>query len=628
MNRLLILIIMVISIAGNSVAQNSYERIAGGNMPDWFRHVLPTSDGGCITAGDTRSFGFGDINNTDGYAVKWNSQGDTLWTRHFGTVNNEEAVSSIENANGYFIVGYNVSATNGYDFYVAQYDVSGNYIGENFYGGSGSEAALAAVAVPGERLALSGYSTTYTNGGTDMYFITVDNQGAQVHDGHFGGAGNETALGMTRTADGGFVGIGYSNSTDPNYNIYVVRVDSDLNLVWAKDFGTGLEDVGFDVAEDGLGNLWLLGYETISPDSSYMVLIKTDANGENAVTLHPATHAGDLGNSIRRTVDGGFIIAGVTGVFGMGSQILLEKLDANGDTVWTRRFGGTMNEYGNAAGVDADGNLYIAGETDGFGISAFDGYLVKVDADGNTPCPAEVSFEMSSDEICEDQTIFFTNTTVSSQQFLWEVNGNSFSDDVNAGYYFSEGGNYQVTLEACSVNASQLVLVHAKPPVHFTYTVSGNSVDFTLDPAAVVNAASVTWNFGDGSPVDSVTVNPSHTYAVPFDYWVVVSVVDSFGCDSMYAEQLDFPTGIGEFSSGDVKLFPNPASDLVIIECDEVITAISIYSASGKLIMSQAAGKNEMEFSLDEFPAGMYLVKMDARSGLVRWAKLLVSGKT
>lgn len=624
MHRLVLLIAMALSTARISVAQNGYERIAGGQLQEWFRHVLPTADGGCISSGATRSFGFGDIYNTDGYSVKWNAEGDTLWSVHFGTAGNEEAVACVENATGYLILGSNTGATNGLQMYAAQYDVDGNFISENFYGGLYSEAALCAVAGDNGEVFIGGYSDTYTNGSIDVYVVKVDANGQQIADAHFGGAGAEATYGMVRTLDGGIVCVGLSNSTDPIFNIYAVKADSDLNFLWAKDFGTAAEDLGWDVAEDESGNLMILGYETLPPDSSYMVVIRTDANGENAVTLHPGTHPGDFGNSIRRTSDGGFIIAGVTATLEKGAQILLEKLNANGDTLWSRNFGGLKSEYGYAAGAAADGSLFVAGETEGFGTDAFDGFVVKTDSNGNIPCPEAVTFESSADTICEDETVFFTNTTVSSRDYSWQVNGSFFSDDTDAGYFFSSAGTYEVSLEACSASAMQEIAVNGKPSAHFTYSLSGNTVQFMLDPEAAENAALILWNFGDGTSADTGSVNPAHTYTTSFDYWVMVEVIDSNGCDSSYVEQLDFPVAISDPLVESLSIYPNPACQSVMVNGEGYISRIELFSNEGRLMAAVSGSDARSPISLVGLSAGSYLLRVEKGNGSVAWQKLIV----
>src|SRR6185295_13615960 len=103
-----------------------------------------------------------------------------------------------------------------------------------------------------------------------------------------------------------------------------------------------------------------------------------------------------------------------------------------------------------------------------------------------------------------------------------------------------------------------------KPPAHFTYTHSGTTVNFTLEPGISVQA--ISWNFGDGSPLNTVDANPSHTYSNPGLYWVIVSVTNEHGCDSTYIEQITLPTGIDEVASNIFNLFPNPAHEFCLLE--------------------------------------------------------------
>src|SRR5258705_13500892 len=115
MKKAFFITILALSTAFLSVAQNGYEKICGGVMPDWFHYVLPTSDGNVIASGGTRSFGFGDVNNYDGYVVKFDANGDTLWSRNFGTAGLDEGLSILENDEGYLVTGY--VSSNGYDVY-------------------------------------------------------------------------------------------------------------------------------------------------------------------------------------------------------------------------------------------------------------------------------------------------------------------------------------------------------------------------------------------------------------------------------------------------------------------------------------------------------------------------------
>jgi hypothetical protein len=107
-----------------------------------------------------------------------------------------------------------------------------------------------------------------------------------------------------------------------------------------------------------------------------------------------------------------------------------------------------------------------------------------------------------------------------------------------------------------------------------------------LDPG--IQVQHISWNFGDGSPLNTVELNPAHTYPAIFSYWVEVTVTDSSGCDSSYAEQLDFPTELANISSSGFAVFPNPANDHFIVELSE-------YNSPSRLLLLDGNGKKIRE---------------------------------
>src|ERR1041385_1541888 len=76
----------------------------------------------------------------------------------------------------------------------------------------------------------------------------------------------------------------------------------------------------------------------------------------------------DVGSFVQQTTDGGFIIAGSTVNFGAGwHDVYLIKTDANGDTLWTKTYGGSYDDYANSVQQTTDGGYIVAGFTTGFG---------------------------------------------------------------------------------------------------------------------------------------------------------------------------------------------------------------------------------------------------------------------
>ena len=90
-------------------------------------------------------------------------------------------------------------------------------------------------------------------------------------------------------------------------------------------------------------------------------------------------------NAITPTPDGNFIIAGYTTSFGAGNKdVYLLKIKPNGDTIWTKTYGGTLDGGANAIIQTKDGNFIVAGYTSSFGMGGEDVYLLKINSDGDT----------------------------------------------------------------------------------------------------------------------------------------------------------------------------------------------------------------------------------------------------
>jgi hypothetical protein len=121
-------------------------------------------------------------------------------------------------------------------------------------------------------------------------------------------------------------------------------------------------------------------------------------------TLWTKTFGGplsDIGVSVKQTNDGGFIIAATTSSFGAGGQdIWLIKTNENGDTLWTKTFGGTGNDRASNVEQTDDDGYAVFGTTNSFGNGGDDFLMWKTDSLGNTEwfktyggTPDEIAYE-------------------------------------------------------------------------------------------------------------------------------------------------------------------------------------------------------------------------------------------
>lgn len=208
----------------------------------------------------------------------------------------------------------------------------------------------------------------------------------------FGGGGIEGSWCVKQTSDKGYIVTAESTSFGPGANdVYVVKTDSVGLVMWMKSYGgSNSTEYGNFIMETFDGGLANLGRaHSFGFGSSDYYLIKMDAQGN---VLWSKTYGGasyEEGYSMAQTADSGFVLAGYTESFGSGqSDLLLIKTDSLGNINWTKTYGGSgiegISGYGNISihQIYNDGFI-LAGYTNSFGAGSFDFYLLKLDTIGN-----------------------------------------------------------------------------------------------------------------------------------------------------------------------------------------------------------------------------------------------------
>ncbi|NQS96825.1 MAG: T9SS type A sorting domain-containing protein, partial [candidate division Zixibacteria bacterium] len=221
----------------------------------------------------------------------------------------------------------------------------------------------------------------------DVWLIKTDTNGDTVWTQTFGGAETNIGFCVQQTTDGGYIIVGDTYASG-NRDVWLIKTNESGNLEWEQTFGGGNMDAARCVQQtEPDGGYIIVGYTWSFGAGNWDVwLIKTNANGDS---LWSRTFGGsllDTGHSVWQTTDGGYIIAGTTISFTPfgGSDVYLIKTDANGIEEWYRIFG--VEGFDNGASVQqtTDGGYIIAGETHGLAVGTMDAWLIKTDANGNS----------------------------------------------------------------------------------------------------------------------------------------------------------------------------------------------------------------------------------------------------
>lgn len=170
-----------------------------------------------------------------------------------------------------------------------------------------------------------------------------------------------------------------------NDKISLIKVTKSGEIVWRNDFYTGNMSTASGLIETENGDFFICGHTYRNWDVSKIdiLLVKTNKDGD---TLFTRTYGGtesDYGRCIKKTSDGNIIIAGKTESIGAGSSgdICLIKLDYNGDTLWSRIYADPGQEFPFHLLETKNGEYLITG-TNEDNTNPREIYLLKVDANG------------------------------------------------------------------------------------------------------------------------------------------------------------------------------------------------------------------------------------------------------
>ena len=166
----------------------------------------------------------------------------------------------------------------------------------------------------------------------------------------FGGANYEIGKSMLKNSTEGFVITGQTMSMGDTFgDSYLIKTDSLGTTIWEKNFPHYLLDGGNAIIQTSDGGYFITGHsETDLLDCQYFVL-RLDSNGDTLWTKLYGGLMDDAASAGIQCSDGGFLLAGFTENFGAaGVDAYLMKLNAAGDSVWSQKYGGLLNDYANS----------------------------------------------------------------------------------------------------------------------------------------------------------------------------------------------------------------------------------------------------------------------------------------
>jgi hypothetical protein len=402
----------------SSNAQWIFQREYGNNRNERCQSAYPTIDGGLLLNGATTSFGSGDV---DPLIIKTDLQGNILWSKTCGASANEIPNFAAETFDHkiVFAGSTDASAVGGSsDVLVFKTDSVANFLWAKSFGGVNNENAVKIIELPDSGYAITGTTESYGSGASDIFFIKMNENGDTAFTALYGTPNNEIGKSMAPTSDGGFIICG-KNSEIINgalvFKAILLRINSTGNILWAKEYGDSLYQEAQSVMQTADGGFVVCGSRDFTSNGNYDILLfRTESSGNIVWSKTYGGNKGEGSYTVNLNADGTYVLSGYTNSMGYGhrgddsTNIFLMKTDANGDTIWTRTYGGDKQDEAFLSAKTPDGGFIISGFSDYHTSDSSQMLVIKTDSMGFSGCN-----EFTSHPVIVNDLLAVTNSNYS-----------------------------------------------------------------------------------------------------------------------------------------------------------------------------------------------------------------------
>jgi hypothetical protein len=517
----IVFISMALAISSPGYSQE-WAMIYSGSEGDYGHAIQETFDQGApdgyVVAGSTWSFGAG---YGDFLVMKFDSYGNAIWQKTYGGSVHDWAYAIEQTPHGGYIVGGITSSfgAGSDDIWVVRLDSVGNILCQNTYCGTDYDTLASLHMTSDGGYVMAGRTNSYgTPGVGDLWALKLNTDGTVAWQKTFGGNYQDfDDAHIRQTTDGGYILVGTSDYSASNYDFWVMKLDGDGSILWQKAYGGNWDDRASLVIEDfdqGTPSGYVVAGHTYSFGSGKwdIWIVKLDSAGSIVWQKAYGGSIEDYIYDIQQTVDGGYVAIATTYSLGVGKgDLLIFKIDSNGNIVWQKSYGGPEIDGGASVRQNTDGGYVVTGRTayfDGDSSDHSDLWVLKLDTNGEIPgC-----------DLPEPSGFYTIDTWATVSDTAIDPQDSSVQPSVT-----------QITGQTAFLEPLDTC---APPLADFVADITSGNAPLTVQfmDQSIGSRTTYSWNFGDGSI--SSEQNPSHEYTTTGDFAVTLTVSGPGGSDT------------------------------------------------------------------------------------------------
>lgn len=320
--------------------------------------------------------------------VKFDQTGKILWNKTYGGASYEDAYAMKATPDGGAVLAGNTSSfgpgidNDIWNMWLVKVDANGNKQWDSAIGSLQHDGAKD-VIVLNDGYMVVGYTHDETNPGIGVY--KLDLNGKLVWSKNYGhGIGQA----ITQTNDENFVIVAPSILTmyDIATDIYMIKINSNGDILWERTLGTNCHDDPTDIIELNDGSLVISGNQKKNDGVSNLLglTIKTDANGNQLWFNELSLTSDGAVTKLARAADGNIVMVGDRCTDGWYNDFWVVKFGLNGEQLWNKTHGTGMTDKAAGLLIDSTGDIIIGGHTlTDVNSYKFDLYAMRLDANGD-----------------------------------------------------------------------------------------------------------------------------------------------------------------------------------------------------------------------------------------------------
>ncbi len=227
------------------------------------------------------------------------------------------------------------------------------------YEGMGTDVPIGVVADDSDNVYVAGTSDG-TATGPDIVVLKYAPSGAQVWYRRYDTPTGRTdiARSMCVAPDGGVYIAGSSAVPGEEPDALILKYDRDGALQWARTYDGGDRDFVDALAPMADGEVTVTGTTYVPDHGLDLLVMRYSATGTSlwSRSFDGAAHGNDAATGVVALESNSVMVTGIEAdTTGLEDWIVM-KLDAAGDTMWTRRFNGAANREDWPFAMKTDGN--------------------------------------------------------------------------------------------------------------------------------------------------------------------------------------------------------------------------------------------------------------------------------